>query len=109
MKFNYKVWIENDKKLKIFGSGPAMLLKKTAELGSLRKAALEMNMAYSKAFFLINNSENELGIKLLIRKIGGKHGGGSIITEEAKELILKYEEFDRRASKAIEDIYNEIF
>lgn len=109
MKFNYKVWVENNEKLKIFGRGPAILLKKTDELGSLKKAALEMNMAYSKAYLIISNAEKALDTKLLIRKIGGKYGGGSTITEEAKELIFKYEEFDRRSGEAIKNIYNEIF
>lgn len=109
MNYNYKVWIVNDNNEKIFGSGPEILLKKTDELGSLNKAAKEMNMSYSKAFSIIKKAENELKVKLLVSQIGGAYGGGSYITEEAKELIKKYVEFQMRSGEAIKNIYNEIF
>lgn len=109
MYFNYKLWLVNDKNEKVFGPGPIMLLLKTHELGSLNKAAMEMKMSYSKALSIIKTAEEELGFKLLIRCIGGKDGGGSIITKEAKELIRKYEEFNRRTYNAIKELYDEIF
>lgn len=109
MYYNYRVWLINDNKDKIIGRGPIMLLKKTDELGSLNKAALEMNMSYTKAYSLIKNAEKSLSVKLLIKQIGGKYGGGSIVTAEAKDIIKKYEEFDRRAGESVERLYNEIF
>ncbi|SCP99636.1 winged helix-turn-helix domain-containing protein [Anaerobium acetethylicum] len=109
MNYNYKVWLVNDDNVKFFGTGPMNLLKKTNELGSLNKAAQEMNMSYSKAFALIKKCENELSTKLLIRQVGGRDGGGSYITEEAKEFIQKYDDFNRRSNDAIKKIYNEIF
>lgn len=109
MYYNYKLWIVNDENEKIFGLGPMLLLKKTDELGSLNKAAMKMNMSYSKAFNIIKNAEKELNYKLYIGQAGGKDGGGSYITKEAKELIQKYEEFVRRSNKEIEKVYHEIF
>ncbi|SHJ55302.1 winged helix-turn-helix domain-containing protein [Paramaledivibacter caminithermalis] len=109
MYFNYKVWLVNEENKKFFGIGPVLLLKKIEKLGSLNKAAIEMNMSYSKAAILIKNAEKELSAKLLVRQVGGKDGGGSYITEEAKELIKKYDEFYVRSGGAIEKIYNEIF
>ena len=109
MYFNYKLWLVNDENKKIFGLGPMILIQKTDKLGSLNKAASEMKMSYSKALSIIKTAERELNMKLLIRHQGGKDGGGSVITEEAKELIRKYEEFNRRTGEAIKDIYNEIF
>lgn len=109
MYFNYKLWLVNDENKKVFGLGPMILLKKTDKLGSLNKAANEMKMSYSKALSIIKTAERELNMKLLIRHQGGKDGGGSTITEEAKELIKNYEQFNRQASEAIKNIYNEIF
>lgn len=109
MYFNYKVWLVNNQNKKIFGTGPVILLKKIDDLGSLNKAAMEMNMSYSKALSIIKTAEKEMSIVLLIRHVGGRDGGGSIITEEAKELIKKYDELNRRAGEAIKSIYNEIF
>lgn len=108
MYFNSKIFLVNHN-VKFFGPGPLTLLKKTEELGSLNKAAIEMNMSYSKAFSIIKNAEKELSVKLLEGHVGGKSGGGSLVTKEAKEFMLKYEEFIRRANHATKELYHEIF
>lgn len=68
---------------KFFGEGPARLLHGVEETGSLRAAAMSMNMAYTKALKLIRNAETALGFPVISRKTGGKDGGGSRLTEEA--------------------------
>ena len=45
---------------KCFGPGVAQLLHAVQELHSLRAAALSMDMAYSKAWTIIKNSELSL-------------------------------------------------
>ena len=49
---------------KCFGPGIAQLLHRVERLHSLRAAALEMEMAYSKAWTVVKNAENALGFKL---------------------------------------------
>ena len=51
--------------VKCFGPGVAQLLHRVERLHSLRAAAMEMEMAYSKAWTVMKNSENALGFKLL--------------------------------------------
>lgn len=92
---------------KCFGPGVAELLRRVQEHHSLRSAAISMEMAYSKAWTVIKNSEAELGFKLLISVTGGKHGGGASLSPEAEKLLAAYdgycaslrafaaEEFDR--------------
>jgi len=53
--------------------------------------------------------EKRLGIPLLQRKVGGKFGGGSLITPEAKDLMTRYEPFRKEARKAIEKIFRKYF
>lgn len=92
MDYRFRFWlIKNNRK--VFGEGPLVLLKKVEELGSLRQAAFSMGMSYSKAWKVIKQIEGELNIKLLERTIGGKAGGGSTITSEAKDFIERYEAF----------------
>ena len=55
---------------------PAALLHAVQQLHSLRAAALSMDMAYSKAWTIIKNSEKALGFPLLTSTTGGKGGGG---------------------------------
>lgn len=78
---------------KCFGPGIAQLLHRVERLHSLRAAAMEMEMAYSKAWTVIKNSENALGFKLLASTTGGKHGGGAALTPEGQALLSAYDQF----------------
>ena len=61
---------------KCFGPGVAMLLERVERLHSLRSAAMDMDMAYSKAWTILRNAEKQLGYKLISSTTGGRHGGG---------------------------------
>lgn len=108
MELGWKVWLKNDEK-KIFGKGPRNLLIKVEKFGSLRKAAVSMNMSYSKAWNIISNLEKNLGFEILDKYVGGIDGGGSTLTDEARELIKKYDEFERDIEENIEKIYRKYF
>lgn len=104
-----KLYIVDENGEKVFGEGPYRLLKATLEHGSLRKAAISMDMAYSKARKLIAKAENAFGTPLLVATIGGKTGGGSQVTEEGKDLIEKYEQYRKECKEANKRIYHDIF
>ena len=108
MKLNYKIWIEKEGK-KVFGDGPLDILQRVERTGSLRKAAEEINMSYSQAWNLIKDLEKRLGFDLLKRKVGGEKGGGSELSEEAKELMMKFEIFRHKAKESLHLLYKEIF
>lgn len=76
--------------VKCFGPGVAQLLVGIRKLHSLRAAAAEINMAYSKAWSIIKNCENEFGFKLLKTVTGGKNGGGADLTDDAERLLNDY-------------------
>lgn len=78
---------------KCFGSGLLELLERVGNTHSLSSAAKEMNMAYSKAWRIVNDAEAALKYKLLDTSIGGKSGGGAALTPEAKTLIADYRAF----------------
>ena len=108
MKVRYKIWMENEEG-KVFGDGPFDILTRVERTGSLRQAALEINMSYSQAWNLIRGLEERLGSSLLKRKVGGKRGGGSVITQEAANLMTKYKNFYTQAEKSINLLYQNIF
>lgn len=94
---------------KFFGEGPAKLLHAIEEHGSLRTAAISMNMAYSKAFKLLKNAEASLGFPLTTRTTGGKSGGGSQLTLEGKEWLTRYENYRDACIRANQQLYLEFF
>ncbi|WP_213951023.1 winged helix-turn-helix domain-containing protein [Tepidanaerobacter syntrophicus] len=107
MKLVYKIWIEGDNKA--FGEGPYKLLKKVDQLGSIHKAAQDMNMSYSKAWSIIKRAERELGIILVESNIGGAGGGGSCLTSQARILLNQYNEFCHEAEEILTELYNKYF
>ena len=99
----------NDSGEKFFGEGPARLLHGIEEHGSLRKAAMSMDMAYTKALKLIKNAETALGFTLIARETGGRDGGGSRLTNEGKEWLERYEQYREACIQANGRLYLEFF
>ena len=79
------------------------------ETGSLRAAAISMNMAYTKALKLIRNAEAALGFSLIHRQTGGKDGGRSTLTQERKEWLCRYETYRDACKQANSGLYLEFF
>ena len=109
MKAVTKIMFLNDSGEKFFGEGPARLLRGVNETGSLRKAAMSMDMAYTKALKLIKNAEEALGFSLIDRATGGRDGGGSRLTGEGKEWLERYERYREACIQANSRLYLECF
>lgn len=76
-----------------FGPGVAALLEGVEERGSLRAAAISMEMAYSKAWRILRRAEDAFGCKLLQSTTGGKNGGGAALTPEGAALLKAYRDY----------------
>ncbi len=83
---------------KAFGPGVAALLDGIVSTGSLRQSALALNMSYNKAWNVLKECESNLGYPLVTRAIGGKNGGGSVLTEEGRRLLKNYRAFCKDAA-----------
>ena len=100
MKTVTRITFWDQKGEKFFGEGPARLLRGIEVHGSLRAAALSMDMAYTKALKLMKNAEAALGFPLTTRTVGGKAGGGSILTPEGKDWLSRYEAYTAACAEA---------
>jgi molybdate transport system regulatory protein len=109
MKAVTRITFWDDNNEKFFGEGPARLLHGIAETGSLRAAAMSMDMAYTKALKLIRNAEKALDFPLLHRTAGGKDGGGSSLTPEGKEWLARYEAYRDACKLSNSRLYLEFF
>ena len=94
---------------KCFGPGIAALLHGVEKTHSLRQAAIEMDMAYSKAWRILKLAEESLGFSLLASTTGGRGGGGAVLTEEAKKLLKDYEAFSDAVKSFADETFLEIF
>ena len=89
---------------KFFGPGVARLLSLVEQKGSLRMAALDMGMAYSKAWRIIKETEAALDIQLLNRD--GAHG--STLTPEGNTLLDTYLDIDKKMQVEAIKVYQKI-
>ena len=104
-----RVFLCGDDHLRFFGEGPCRLLHLIEETGSLRAAAISMGMAYTKALAIMKRAEKNLGFPLTARRIGGKGGGGSALTAEAKEFLHDYETYRDACVQSSRELYSQIF
>lgn len=100
-------WDQNSEKF--FGDGPARLLRGIEETGSLRSSAMSMEMAYTKALKILKNAEDALGFPLTTRTIGGKTGGGSLLTPEAKAFLTRYDAYVTACTQANRHLFRQFF
>lgn len=96
-----KVMLKSEDSKGSYGPGVDKLIRKVIETGSLNKATKEMNMSYSKAWKLLNRTEEMLGFELIERHAGAK---GSNITEEGRKLIEYYDLLNEACEQAIEKV-----
>ena len=104
-----KIQFTDDDGNKFFGEGPLRLLRCVERTGSLRAAAIEMEMAYSKAIRLLKQAEGNLGFPLAQRSTGGKDGGGSVLTPEGKRWLRQYEAYRDACVRANQELYRRFF
>ena len=104
-----KVYLINQQGEKFFGRGPAELLERVDELGSLHRAAKQMYLSYSKAVKLIHTAEQGFGFPLLITEAGGKGGGGSLLTDDAKRVVAQFRAYDADVQAAAALRFQEYF
>lgn len=104
-----KIQFTDDDGNKFFGEGPLRLLRCVERTGSLRAAAIEMEMAYSKAIRLLKQAEENLGFPLTTRSTGGRDGGGSVLTPEGKRWLRQYEAYRDACVRANQELYRRFF
>ena len=87
----------------VMGHGVAELLEGVKELGSLRKAAMKMGMAYSKAWRIISKTGDAFGFDLIISKVPK----GSALSKEAEILLSAYNEMTEELQQKSEELFEE--
>lgn len=101
-----KIYLESDNE-KFMGIGVLWLLQKVKEFGSLRSAAAEMGISYSKAFRMIENLEASLGKEVLERRKGGVQRSGASLTAFGEQFIDLYDGFQSRCKELLEEPFRE--
>jgi len=105
----YKLWLSTNEEKNIVGENIINLLKHIDKTGSLKSAATELNISYRKAWGNMKDAESQLNIQLVEKQRGGKDGGNSKLTQEAKNLIAAFDELKIDIDIAINKITKKFF
>lgn len=105
MELKSKFYIVDDEGEKFMGIGVLWLLERTKALGSLRKAAKDMTISYTKAFNMIRRLEESLGMEVLDRRKGGSSRDGATLTPFGTSLMEAYQEFQDEARQLVMEPY----
>lgn len=106
-KIKSRIWIEVGDNV-LVGEGRIKLLKAIHETGSLNKAAKSLKMSYRKAWLLVD-AINKTGKKPIVdSSIGGKNGGGTIVTEYGQEIIAAFEKVNKNCWDFLDQQSNQI-
>jgi molybdate transport repressor ModE-like protein len=90
LKPRFKLWLETEDGY-VFGPGSFELLHRIQEKGTLKVAAMELNMSYRQAWGIIKEIEEKIGKPIIVSHRGGKVGGGGAeLTQTGKELLETY-------------------
>lgn len=92
-----------------FGKGVAELLDRIEKTGSLSAAYKAMGMSSSKAWKILRRAEADLGFPLVRGTSGGAGGGGTVLTDEGRELLMRYTIFNAAVQQAAERAFSVYF
>ncbi len=103
-----KVWLEFDGQ-PFLGDGRYRLLVAVARSGSINAAAKELGISYRKAWSQLNAMEEHAPFPLLERRTGGKGGGETQLTTEARKLIEHFEVLRQQVNDFADNSFNKVF
>lgn len=101
-----KLYLE-DSQEKFMGIGVLWLLQKVEECGSLRSAAINLGISYSKAFKMVENLESALGQSVLERKRGGSSRIGASLSPFGVQFVSLYDGFQKQCKQLLEEPFED--
>lgn len=108
MEIRSKFWLEIDDE-PVFGRGRRFLLEAIDAHGSINQAAKEINISYKKAWSYIKTMEERLGIMLVERHVGGRNGGGALLTDHARDFLRRYKLMEEGLMEIADERFRQIF
>ncbi|MDO4312284.1 MAG: NTP transferase domain-containing protein [Eubacteriales bacterium] len=92
-----------------FGPGVCELLELIDQTGSIQEACARMDLSYSKGSRMIKAIDRQLGFPAVRRWAGGTGGGGSVLTEEGRNLVNNYQKMVAEIQESTDKIYQKYF
>lgn len=91
---------ENDR---FFGPGRLQLLENIITTGSISQAAKLMGMSYKKAWDMVQSMNQQVIKPIVSTQTGGEKGGGTIVTEEGKQLMAAFKQLHEEIQQSFDE------
>ncbi|NUM31000.1 MAG: LysR family transcriptional regulator [Bacteroidetes bacterium] len=91
----FRIWFFAGEE-KLLGIGRVELLERINTTGSIAKAAKEMKMSYRQAWQMVNEMNQRSAFPFVVKHLGGKSGGGAIVTEAGLKTIKAFNELQEK-------------
>ena len=101
-KIAFRIWFFAGEE-KLLGKGRVELLEKIKRTGSITNAARAMQMSYRQAWQMVAEMNARSRLPLVEKKLGGKGGGGALVTAEGEKAILEFRKFEDDVRKFINE------
>jgi len=93
MKPRFNLWVEADGAV-VLSAWRVRLLEAINASGSIRAAAEQLNVPYRRAWEKVHEMEDRSGLRLLETEVGGEGGGGARLTDDAKDFVKRFHQFE---------------
>ena len=92
-----------------FSARLKLLLYLLADTNNMRTSCACSGIAHSKAWDMINRLEQHLGYSVVERQRGGKSGGSTRLTEQGREFLTAYHDFEQAVHQFTQDEFKKRF
>jgi molybdate transport system regulatory protein len=82
------------------GPGKIELLEAIRSSGSISGAARSLGMSYRRAWLLVEEINHALREPAVTAEMGGRHGGGAVVTTTGEQMVGLYRTIEARARDA---------
>lgn len=80
------------------GPGKIRLMELIEETGSMAAAGRAMGMSYRRAWMLVQEINGLFSEPVIVKHLGGAHGGGASLTSFGKEVVERFRRIERKLS-----------
>ena len=108
LRIRSKIWLEVDGQ-SFLGDGRYRLLSAVQRNGSINAAARDLGMSYRKAWAQLQAMEESAPFPIMERRVGGKGGGASQLTDEILKLMEQFKGLRERVNMEADRCFDACF
>ena len=106
-EIKFRLWVFQGSE-KFLGVGRIELMELIDETGSIAGAARRMKMSYRQAWQMVRDMNRQAGKPFVEKQLGGKSGGGAVVTSAGQEAIRYFRSIEKNISEHINKSFKKV-